>query len=1547
MGSRAAPYLLSSGGAVNVVFSPTQMYDFAQSGSTYQGLFGIRETLATGPGGLFYLTETDGTVYAFSSFSYSDARAGQFVGSYSPDGSMTVVTGLDSAHFNQIAQIEYFSGSQTLAGDLTPYQTLNIAYGPSGGPANSIASMTLLGSDGSEQRQVVYSYYDGSTSIGAAGCLESAAMYAADSSGTLQFTGMDYYRYAGEQLALVLSPQGYANATAALGTITDSTGSSYLAPYASAAYQDSTLGQVKSAALVTISGLRSYEYSYGVNINLSFGNPIGTTEWFQQWMFDTIEVRPDGTTLAVFSNIAGETMLTDLASADGSQHWLNDSLYGGDTSGYAGQLIETAAPAAIAGYNTADSNLGVTFNTSGEINNFVYATSTTAADSTSQSDGTAGNVAGYEESDSLQDGPSGTPIPQDAYTYVVHTGDVALWSPLVSGLGTGDDASLTVTIYAQASSTVYPDGATADTTSFVRTWYAARVQPFTVTTHLAMPTPQQNGPSAGTQWTTMTVFDPYGNDVWDVDADGNISLSQYDATTGLLMETVANVDTTDLPATLSGAADAVAVPLDSSSDPLFATTASNLADPADLNATTDLSYDSLGDQTLSLGPAFIDAAGDTVRTAQFTSYINTLQSLPAGQGFVGPTVSGNPTGLGTEAATASGFYVQTAVSGDYAAGDYVLMNPISVEVDNLDAQVTDDLQAQAGTISPLPSGEGQGEGGLTVYATSAQDIANVIANAAISPLSYSRWTHYDYESKADAANGFAVGDRMDMRVYNNIEARTFDLTTYGYSAIGSINRTVDPTDTITRIVADARGLTLSTWVGTADAGATDTDPTGGRTGDPTSSSTNNMVEVSSDQYDGGSDGGDGNLTESKAYVDDNPDDARETLYGNDWRDRPLWTMVNDGTVGTPGRYTFTYDTYDNLNEVTNVTRYYNPDDHSPDPTDTTLYVIGRSGAAYDNLGQQYQTIAYNEPGTIAIISNSWFDPDGNTIMTLPGGTQEFTKTVYDGLDEPTIVYTGYDPTNSAVTYATAGSVSGDVILTQTNATYDLAGDDVFDASYNRLPGDTTTTGALAPPPEGGTPAPSQVSYVAAWFDGIGRDVANVNYGACAGVPSSSGPAPASVNTTGATQVSFTQYNARGEDYLDTDPAGRVTKTIDDDAGRTVETIQNYAVDGTGQPVPEADENLVSDSTFHVTQQIASSATLSPYTSSTPIGVGDAEFHFYSQTDPGTGKYELPGGLAYVMYDASTSGFLLVKYDNSGWTAWDGSDWNPLTATASDVLVASVLFSGDGGATVTNLAGSAHILEGVQEGYRSGEITFSSDFGTSAETGGVYYETVTITVNSSGFVPYFTASNNTLYIFGTGIGDSSPALFSNDLLRSVIYADSNNTWADVAGTGSDTYNRVEYTYDRQSETATMEDQNGTTHAYAYDGVGHELSDTITAFGPGIDDSVVSLAFAYKVCGRFLSAESLNADGDVVNEVLDQYDANGNLDAVYQQHNTFDPDVSGAVNTSTSMYVAYGYDTAAYGFRATTLQYPTTGTNDSRVISDSYGADEQHERRNQSA
>jgi hypothetical protein len=68
-------------------------------------------------------------------------------------------------------------------------------------------------------------------------------------------------------------------------------------------------------------------------------------------------------------------------------------------------------------------------------------------------------------------------------------------------------------------------------------------------------------------------------------------------------------------------------------------------------------------------------------------------------------------------------------------------------------------------------------------------------------------------------------------------------TSYGFDARGRQNMVKSPTNTISRTVYDALGRTASSWVGTNDNGATDTDPTGG------GATGNNMVKVSDNAYD--------------------------------------------------------------------------------------------------------------------------------------------------------------------------------------------------------------------------------------------------------------------------------------------------------------------------------------------------------------------------------------------------------------------------------------------------------------------------------------------------------------------------------------------------------------------------------------------------------------------------------------------------------------------------------------------------------------------------
>ena len=101
---------------------------------------------------------------------------------------------------------------------------------------------------------------------------------------------------------------------------------------------------------------------------------------------------------------------------------------------------------------------------------------------------------------------------------------------------------------------------------------------------------------------------------------------------------------------------------------------------------------------------------------------------------------------------------------------------------------------------------------------------------------------------------------------------------------------------------------------------------------------------------------------------------------------------------------------DNDDDVTDVTRYYDLANTLPGTAPNTGDpIIGKSAATYDSLGQVYRTFEYNPSGTVATVSNTWYDADGNVIETQAGGTQEFTKTSYDGLDQPTTFTTATTP----------------------------------------------------------------------------------------------------------------------------------------------------------------------------------------------------------------------------------------------------------------------------------------------------------------------------------------------------------------------------------------------------------------------------------------------------------------------------------------------------------------------------------------------------------
>ena len=678
-------------------------------------------------------------------------------------------------------------------------------------------------------------------------------------------------------------------------------------------------------------------------------------------------------------------------------------------------------------------------------------------------------MAGYLQATWLYNGQSDTaPAKQESYQYFQHAGYVAV-DDVSSGAVTTGSSAFASTIYPLASVTDYrnSDGSGAISTSYAYAWHdlpgtsTVSDQPHIVTTNLPTPPTGQNGPTSGTQWQTLAVFDPFGNEIWYVDADGYITLNQYNTVTGLLMETVANVNTSaTLPSAITDAADTVAVPL-IGGVPLFATPSGDW----NFNATTDFLYDVLG--SVELGPQFENSAGHEVRTATFTLTLHASAFLAPGE------TSTDEPGSREATLTATGYE-------DLTSSAYVLVNPISVAVSNLDGQTTDDLAIESGS-------------GASVIESSTDNVLIAMAIAMNSPGGHSAWTHFDYAKSADTTNGyFAAGDLIDQKVYTNIASAAYDETFYRYNSVGLESETLDPSGTITEAFHDVRGLVTSVYVGTSDG---TTWPAG------SSTSVSNMVEVQSNEYDNGADGGDGNLTTTTEYVGGSQPN-RVTEYGDDWRDRQLSSMSYDGT-----RYTYAFNTFDNLDEVTETRQFQAAAAWTVAPATDTL--LSDTTAAFDDLGRLYQSTAWqivSAARTTAQTTNYRHDADGN-VVELDDPDDNATTWQFDGLGE---------------------------IVSQTNQ---LSESDLF--AYNSAGLLTQKTDAIG----------RAIAYA---FDGIGREVAENWY---TSVDTSGNPAGSPMET-----INYV--------YL---PSGRLYSATDENVTAGTSAIDTYSYDDAGRVTSETQQ----------------------------------------------------------------------------------------------------------------------------------------------------------------------------------------------------------------------------------------------------------------------------------------------------------------------------------------------------------------------------------------
>ena len=326
-----------------------------------------------------------------------------------------------------------------------------------------------------------------------------------------------------------------------------------VAPYADRYFEFDTQQRVTTTKLD--GGSRTFTYSYSTSSH---------RESASNWKTKTVETRPGGSQRLVYTNFLGQTLVDDFKS--GSDHWIEAYKY---NSNY--HQTEQASPSAVSGYRDSYANLNVSLNSSTGLIRVTDYYSTTGG----------GAAAGHVQFEKIKKGSGGTAIKLKAFEYTSRSAG-------------------SVTIYPMSKETIYrnDDGTGGIDTEFRYTWHTGTVQMEQRTTTLPAVGSSQHG--SGTSPTRVERFDLYGNLIWSKDELGVIARRSYDIPTGALVQSIADVDTTQV-----------------SDEPTGWSTPSG----GGLHLVTDFQFSPLGETTESLGPSHaVDLGGTatTVRTATWT-----------------------------------------------------------------------------------------------------------------------------------------------------------------------------------------------------------------------------------------------------------------------------------------------------------------------------------------------------------------------------------------------------------------------------------------------------------------------------------------------------------------------------------------------------------------------------------------------------------------------------------------------------------------------------------------------------------------------------------------------------------------------------------------------------------------------------------------------------------------------------------------------------------------------------------------------------------------
>ena len=639
-----------------------------------------------------------------------------------------------------------------------------------------------------------------------------------------------------------------------------------------------------------------------------------------------------------------------------------------------------------------------------------------------------------------------------------------------------------------------------------------------------------------------------------------------------------------------------------------------------------------------------------------------------------------------------------------------------------------------------------------------------------------------------------------------------------------------------------------------------------------------MVETESFQYDGG-EVGDGNLTQTIQYPAGDTGERVTDNYFN-WEDEEVATKSGvsedeDDGVNRP----LTVYSYDNLGEVTE-TQVYNGDGITPTISSGELSLPEDSYTdepaadslqaqtiiSYDTQGQVYQTQVYSVNPTngdvsdAALTTNYYYDPDGNLIAeSMPGGL--WTKYTWDGAGRQVMEY--QTDGGSGTSYAEAGTVSSDVVLTQTQNVDDGDGNVIETITKDRFSTDSTSaTGALGTRSTG---VEARIYYEGFYFDDANRMVADVNVGTNGG-------------------SSWT---------MPTSPPSRTDSVLETTYGYAADAVQTVML--TGSPTGGTFTlTFGGDTTSSIAYNASASTVQSALVALGSIGSGN------------------------VVVTTGINGGWQVRFTES----LGGTYENQITASGSGltggtspgVSVSTLSLGGDNGTVVDTTDPDnidtrdyydplGNVVQEVQD-FTTGAITANTNKTTDYAYNSAGMTSLTAAMlNSGGTI----TGETTEWIYGVTTGTGSD-IDSNDIV-SATYQPNPSTGAPDASLATTV------TVDALGETITNTDPNGTEHEYGYDVLGQQTSDYVATFASGVDTTVDKITTSYTTLGNVYLVTSYNSSSEIVNQVEMLY--NG-LDQEIQEFEA----VNGAVNVDTTPSVQDNYTDLESGnnSRLTSIEYP---------------------------